>query len=178
MLKIRRSRDRLILNMGIPILERWHLYIETVPCSKYQLRMPQSQWIVYLPDRWEFQRFFGGHWHTPCTAQGCERVYMHTGFKSNKFNKFDVYSSMIIIILSPIMAIFMGGEAGWMGWVSLTKNWTKHLVMISLKVAEIFMTTDRQQTGKITVPVSNFQVILHFVWIFFIILRSETRASS
>ena len=33
MLKIRRSRDRLILNMGIPILVRRHLYIETAPCN-------------------------------------------------------------------------------------------------------------------------------------------------
>ena len=31
MLKIRRSRDRLIFNMGIPILVRRHLYIETDP---------------------------------------------------------------------------------------------------------------------------------------------------
>ena len=31
MLKIRRSRDRLIFNMGIPILVRQHLYIETAP---------------------------------------------------------------------------------------------------------------------------------------------------
>ena len=31
MLKIRRSRDRLIFNMGIPILVRWRLYIETTP---------------------------------------------------------------------------------------------------------------------------------------------------
>ena len=31
MLKIRRSRDRLIFNMGIPILVRRHLYIETAP---------------------------------------------------------------------------------------------------------------------------------------------------
>ena len=31
MLKIRRSRNRLIFNMGIPILVRRHLYIETVP---------------------------------------------------------------------------------------------------------------------------------------------------
>ena len=29
MLKVRRSRDRLIFNMGIPILVRRHLYIET-----------------------------------------------------------------------------------------------------------------------------------------------------
>ena len=29
--KIRRSRDRLIFNMGIPILVRWHLYIEMTP---------------------------------------------------------------------------------------------------------------------------------------------------
>ena len=31
MLKIRRSQDRLIFNMGIPILVRLHLYIETAP---------------------------------------------------------------------------------------------------------------------------------------------------
>ena len=34
MLKIRRSRDRLIFNMGIPILVRWHLYIETAPRTR------------------------------------------------------------------------------------------------------------------------------------------------
>ena len=33
MLKIRRPRDRLIFNMGIPILVRRHLYIETTPVS-------------------------------------------------------------------------------------------------------------------------------------------------
>ena len=33
MLKIRRSQDRLIFNMGIPILVRRHLYIETAPLS-------------------------------------------------------------------------------------------------------------------------------------------------
>ena len=31
MLKIRRSQDRLIFNMGIPTLIRWHLYIEACP---------------------------------------------------------------------------------------------------------------------------------------------------
>ena len=31
MLKIRRSPDRLIFNMGIPILVRRHIYVETVP---------------------------------------------------------------------------------------------------------------------------------------------------
>ena len=31
MLKIRRLRDRLIFNMGIPILVGQHLYIETAP---------------------------------------------------------------------------------------------------------------------------------------------------
>ena len=34
MLKIRRSRDRLIFNMGIPILVRRHIYIETAPRSQ------------------------------------------------------------------------------------------------------------------------------------------------
>ena len=45
MLKIRRSRDRLIFNMGILILVRRHLYIKTAP------------WWLFLP-RWsKFQRF-------------------------------------------------------------------------------------------------------------------------
>ena len=38
MLKIRRSRDRLIFNMGIHILIRPHLYIETAPCQTFILR--------------------------------------------------------------------------------------------------------------------------------------------
>ena len=33
MLKIRRSRDRLIFNMGIPLLVRQHIYIDTPPAS-------------------------------------------------------------------------------------------------------------------------------------------------
>ena len=33
MLKIRRSQDRLIFNMGLPILVRRHLYIKTAPCN-------------------------------------------------------------------------------------------------------------------------------------------------
>ena len=37
MLKIRRSRDRLIFNMGIPILARQHLYIPTAPWSSLVL---------------------------------------------------------------------------------------------------------------------------------------------
>ena len=37
MLKIRRSQDRLIFNMGIPILVRLHLYIETAPWSLFYL---------------------------------------------------------------------------------------------------------------------------------------------
>ena len=40
-LKIRRSRDRLIFNMGIPILVRQHLYTETVP-----------RWLITLSSPW------------------------------------------------------------------------------------------------------------------------------
>ena len=39
MLKTRRSRDRLIFNMGISILVRRHLYIETVPCTPHQINV-------------------------------------------------------------------------------------------------------------------------------------------
>ena len=35
-LKIRRSRDRLIFNMGIPIQVSWHLYIDTAPWVRLQ----------------------------------------------------------------------------------------------------------------------------------------------
>ena len=45
MLKIRRSRDRLILNMGIPILVR-HLYIET---ASWRQNSPWYQQILYWP---------------------------------------------------------------------------------------------------------------------------------
>ena len=38
MLKIRRSRDRLIFNMRIPILVRRHLYIETALWSVFRLK--------------------------------------------------------------------------------------------------------------------------------------------
>ena len=38
MLKIRQSRDCLIFNMGIPILARRHLYIETVPEGPFQYK--------------------------------------------------------------------------------------------------------------------------------------------
>ena len=50
MLKIRRSRDRLIFNMGIPILVRRHLYIETTPSCQPDVErwqcMPQTfKWL-------------------------------------------------------------------------------------------------------------------------------------
>ena len=43
MLKTRRSRDRLIYNMGIPLLVRRHLYIETAPDCPSDLNAPRSQ---------------------------------------------------------------------------------------------------------------------------------------
>ena len=69
-LKIRRSLDHLIFNMGIPILVRWHLYIETGPRSiLVQImvfhmpgKMPGNdlqnddrvtvQWFQYWPPGW------------------------------------------------------------------------------------------------------------------------------
>ena len=43
MLKIRRSRDRLIFNMGIPILVR-HLYIETSSlCNSFEHQAPVAE---------------------------------------------------------------------------------------------------------------------------------------
>ena len=45
MLKIRRSRDRLISNMGIPILVRRHLYIETVP--RYPYSIVKSLYVIW-----------------------------------------------------------------------------------------------------------------------------------
>ena len=48
MLKIRRSQDRLIFNIGIPILVRWHLYIETASSFFHEW----SKWI-YLTSYWD-----------------------------------------------------------------------------------------------------------------------------
>ena len=44
MLKIRWSWDHLIFNMGIPILARWHLYIETAPWSLIHVMMLSYQY--------------------------------------------------------------------------------------------------------------------------------------
>ena len=48
MLKIRRSQDRLIFNMGILMLVRWHHYIETAASSKPSNWL--SQWWPNLPN--------------------------------------------------------------------------------------------------------------------------------
>ena len=42
MIKIRRSQDRLIFNMGFPILARWHLYIE-IPSPQFS-----EQFSIYI----------------------------------------------------------------------------------------------------------------------------------
>ena len=48
MLKIRRSRDRLIFNMGIPILVRRHLYIEMAPLvSRFLKPLPKP--VTQIP---------------------------------------------------------------------------------------------------------------------------------
>ena len=49
MSKIRRSRDRLIFNMGIPILVRRHLFIETAPwCAHTSLiRLPEQTYDFF-----------------------------------------------------------------------------------------------------------------------------------
>ena len=53
MLKIRRSRDRLIFNMEIPILVRRHIYIETTPRSPQNIRKrktcPCFMGCTYIP---------------------------------------------------------------------------------------------------------------------------------
>ena len=56
MLKIRRSRDRLIFNMVIPILVRWHLYIETVPRFLYV--RSSGQWKEWLTVESGMHRYY------------------------------------------------------------------------------------------------------------------------
>ena len=51
MLKIRRSWVRLIFNMGIPILVRRHLYIETAPWSSWRLEVPTTRLFVQYLDQ-------------------------------------------------------------------------------------------------------------------------------
>ena len=46
MLPIRRSRDRLIFNMGNPTLVRRRLFIETVP--SHHLQHPRAGWLTHL----------------------------------------------------------------------------------------------------------------------------------
>ena len=49
MLKVRRSQDRLIFNMGIPILIRWNLYTETVPRSSAVMVLTMHyKWVIVI----------------------------------------------------------------------------------------------------------------------------------
>ena len=49
MLMTRRSRDRLIFNIGIPILVRWHLYNETAPrSSAHNFSCTMADWVLTL----------------------------------------------------------------------------------------------------------------------------------
>ena len=53
-LKIRRSWDRIIFNMGIPILVRWHLYIETAPRSWcHDIKHVMLLWPISMLDKKE-----------------------------------------------------------------------------------------------------------------------------
>ena len=76
MLKTRWSRDRLIFNMGIPILVRWHLYIVTAPWSlslKCSLDPGVSEkhlcWFIKTCFSFVWSAIFDtwcsftGHWH-------------------------------------------------------------------------------------------------------------------
>ena len=63
MLKIRRSWDRLIFNIGIPILER-HLYIDTAPGSlrsqgiqSHDVNLVFPDFVVSAPEWWMFYYF-------------------------------------------------------------------------------------------------------------------------
>ena len=49
MLKIRQSWDRLVFNMGIPILVRRHLYIETAPRVNWQVCRNHGQVYHMIP---------------------------------------------------------------------------------------------------------------------------------
>ena len=51
MLKVRRSRDHLIFNMGIPILVRRHLYIERPPGGHNPANISSWHWSSSCPTR-------------------------------------------------------------------------------------------------------------------------------
>ena len=62
MLKIRRSRDRLIFNMGIPMLVR-HLYIESAPwlCGLYLRNHGDLIWVQFQYKDW-LSRYRDAHY--------------------------------------------------------------------------------------------------------------------
>ena len=89
----RRLHGRNLVAIGLSVwYEIWlpfgwhHLFVIGWP--RYNLWLPQLQWIVGSRDQWEFLPFFTGHWQSPCTAlmadnlpavsavqRYCERVY-------------------------------------------------------------------------------------------------------
>ena len=75
MLKIRRSRDHLIFNMGIPILVRWHIYIEMPPSPRYQLEILHITFETVLR---RMPRDLADDWSTSVHAKvWCRQVTSH-----------------------------------------------------------------------------------------------------
>ena len=62
-IKVWRSWDRLICTMGIPLLVRWHLYIETAPWSLWELQSLGKSYrvAVQLGFYWHFISFLWIH---------------------------------------------------------------------------------------------------------------------
>ena len=74
MLKIRLSQDRLIFNMGIPILVRWHLHIDTAP---------RSPWVHIVIDIYHIVKQITKIKQMPISpASGNHQSY----FKANEYN--------------------------------------------------------------------------------------------
>ena len=112
MLKIRRPRDRLIFNMGIPKLARRHLYIEThhrlricrsfdviltvykVPCQRVWCRRPRTK-LAPVHRRISCRLSWQGSWPPPATQP----------MKGNNY---------IINVPSNVIFVLMVRSRGWL----------------------------------------------------------------
>ena len=102
MLKIRRSRDRLFFNMGIPILVRRHRYIETdpwVPNSLYHFLCPVT-YLVKTP---------------PASPNSVSFALLSTSFSvsNSKRDSTEPNTSSRAMVMSSVTLLRTHGEMKW-----------------------------------------------------------------
>ena len=128
MLKIRRSRDRLIFNTGIPILVRRHIYIDTAPRSQGRgtmMRIFDGKKAHYMLAIWIYHI---SQWHL--------KYNFWINIKQMKYNTLHIYFLLLTwflgIALNHLSRIYFEKCLYYGNKATRPSIWSKWLVRYSL----------------------------------------------